>query len=143
DEPVDLVDDHPAAFLAGTRYHDGHTAFALRPGTGACAVEIAFRSPLRGAKVDVSAWGEAGTMTLMHEERVGGSVLQLHWGEAGVRELNVTVHDHLREDPVIERWKSSCRMPAEKLAVSDAYRLGHSLYYLQPPGPAVVLCNKP
>lgn len=49
----------------------------------------------------------------------------------------------MREAPVIESWRSSCRVDASQLPVSEAFQLGRSLYFLQPRWEPVPLCNKP
>ncbi len=144
DQPVEVVDHHPGVFLAGSHYTPGLTRFTLVPAEGACTLEVVFRDRLRGAKVDVEAWGPAGTMSLLHEERVPGTRLEVRWGDPGVREVYVTVHDHLRDSPVLAQWTSTCTVNASSLPVSDAYRLRRSLYYLQPSMHELVpLCNKP
>jgi hypothetical protein len=142
-ETVELLSDHPGLLLAGAQYHAGRTDFEVKPGDGACDVALTFVTPLRGAKVDVTAWTDNGTMILKREERVPGATLQLAWGDMSVHALYVTVHNHLREPPVLSGWSSACRLEAGRLPVSESFRLGHSLYYLQPHGPRVVLCNRP
>ena len=140
---VELLDDHPQVYLTASRVGWGRSQFELTPGTGACTLDLELTAPLRGAKVDVSAWGSDGTMTLMHEERVAGPALHLSWGESGVRTVWVVIHDHLREEPVIAHWRSACTVDAARLPVSDAFRLGRSLYYHQPVGGRVPLCQSP
>ena len=141
-DPVEVIEDHPSVFLAGSGYHAGRTQFELTPGSGACTVELTFKERLRGSKVDAWAWGAAGRMSLLQEERVAGSTLKLAWGDVGVRSLTLVVHDHLRESPIIESWRSTCRTDPAKLGISEAFQLGHSLYYLQPGYQTVPLCNK-
>jgi len=143
DQPVEFIDEHNGVFLSGVHYSPGRTRFTLTPGAGACTLELVFKERLRGAKVDVTAWGPAGTMTLQQEERVPGSVLNVRWGNPGVREVYVTVHDHLRDSPVLMHWTAGCTVNAATLPVSDAYRIGKSLYYLQPADRTFALCSKP
>ncbi|MBL8954097.1 MAG: hypothetical protein JNK82_25195 [Myxococcaceae bacterium] len=143
-QDVEVVDVHPGLWLSGSHYSPGLTRFTLKPGDGACSLSVVFKERLRGAKVDVEAWGPGGNMTLVHEERVAGTKLEVGWGNPGVREVYVTVHDHLRDAPVLQEWSSRCVVNASSLPVSDAYRLRGSLYYLQPAQNVVVpLCNKP
>lgn len=143
DETVEVVDDHPQVFLAGSQHFGGKTAFELTPGNGACRLEVQFKAALRGAKVDVSAWGSNGSMALKREERVAGSSLSASWGDVGVRAISVQVHDHMRDEPVVASWRTSCQLPANRLPVGDAFRLGRSLYYYQPSGARVALCQRP
>ena len=82
-------------------------------------------------------------MTLMHEQRVGGETLSLAWGATDVRRVTVRVHEHLRDEPVVRSFKSVRRVPASTLSASPAFRLARSLYYLQPLGLAVMLCDDP
>jgi hypothetical protein len=82
-------------------------------------------------------------MTLMHEQRVGSDTLALTWGVTDVRSVTVRVHEHLRESPVVRAYKSVRRVPASTLSESPAFKLPRSLYYLQPLGPPVLLCEDP
>lgn len=140
---VTIVDERSEQYLAGEKVFPGRTLFVFPTGEGATSFEVRFTRPLRGAKVDVIAWGAAGEMTLMHEQRVGGDTLSLTWGAAGVRNLTVRVHEHLRESPVVHGYRAVRRVPASTLNDSPAFRLPRSLYYLQPNGPAVTLCEDP
>ena len=140
---VTVVDDRSEQYLAGEHVFGGLTTFDFALGEGGQSLELHFERPLRGAKVDVSAWGPAGTMTLMHEQRVGGDKLSLTWSVNDVRSVTVRVHEHLRESPVVSAFKSVRRVPASTLSDSPAFKLPRSLYYLQPLGPAVLLCEDP
>jgi hypothetical protein len=142
-DTVELLSDHPGVLLSGAQYHAGRTDFEVKPGEGACQLALTFAHSLRGAKVDVTAWTDNGTTILKREDHVPGASLQLAWGDIGVHSVYVTVHNHLRETPVLEGWSSVCRIDAGKLPVSESFRLGRSLYYYQPRGPRVVLCNRP
>lgn len=142
-DPVDVIEDHPSVFIGGYGRHSGRTQFELTLGSGACTAELTFKERLRGAKVDAWAWGASGRMSLMQEERVAGSTLKVSWADVGVRSLTVVVHDHMRDEPVIEGWRSTCRTDPSRLGVSEAFQLGGSLYYLQPGYQTVPLCNKP
>lgn len=143
DEWVTVVDERSELFLAGEHRAPGRTSFDFALGEGGRSLEVHFERPLRGAKVDVTAWGPVGTMTLMHEERVGGATLALAWGLNDVREVTVRVHDHLRQAPVVRRLRTVRRLAATALHESPAFKLTHSLYYRQPVGPAVTLCEEP
>ncbi len=48
-----------------------------------CAAQRGIKERLRGSKVDVSAWGSGGRMTLLKEERVAGNMVKLAWGDPG------------------------------------------------------------
>ena len=143
DEPVTIIDSHSGLYLAGHGDGLGVAAFDFSFEPGARSLELHFTDSLRGAKVDVTASGRFGEMSLMHEQRVGASSLSLAWGMNEVTWLRVRVHDHLRKDPVLDGWTSVRRVGLEQLGLSGAFRLHRSLYYLQPVGPAVRLCVAP
>jgi hypothetical protein len=142
-ESVEVTSEHAGILISGARYHEGRTQFELKPGDGACHLDVTFAESLRGAKVDVTAWTDNGTTVLRREDRMPGATLQVAWGDIGVHGLYIDVHNHLRESPILESWRSVCRVDAGRLPVSDAFRLGRSLYYYQPRGPRVMLCNRP
>jgi len=139
---VTIVDERGDQYLSG-EHVVGRTSFDFPMGEGGASLEVRFQRPLRGAKVDVTAWGPAGTMTLMHEQRVGGDTLALTWGVTDVRSVTVRVHEHLRESPVVRGYRKVRRVPSATVSDSPAFRLPRSLYYLQPLGPAVTLCEDP
>ena len=85
DEWVTVVDERSELFLSGAESFGGRTSFELTLGEGGRSLEVHFERPLRGAKVDVTAWGPMGAMTLMNEQRVGGATLALTWGANDVR----------------------------------------------------------
>jgi hypothetical protein len=143
DEWVTVVDERSELFLSGAESFGGRTSFELTLGEGGRSLEVHFERPLRGAKVDVTAWGPMGAMTLMNEQRVGGATLALTWGANDVRVVTVRVHEHLRERPVVRAYRSVRQAPAATLHDSPAFRLPRSLYYLQPVGPLVTLCDEP
>lgn len=138
---VTVVDDKSGLYLAGRSDGLGVTTFDFPFGDGGRALELRFVDPLRGAKVDVTAYGDDGPMALMREERIGGAAVTLSWGDNDVRSVTVRVHEHLRKAPVLYAYKSTRRVPLEKLRVSSAFHLSRSLYYRQPAGPAVLLCE--
>ena len=140
---VTIVDERSEQYRAGEHVFGGRTSFDFPLGEGGQSLEVRFERPLRGAKVDVTAWGPEGTMTLMHEQRVGGEKLSLTWGVTDVRSVTVRVHEHLRESPVVRGYRGVRRVPASTLNDSPAFQLPRSLYYLQPLGPAVTLCEDP
>ena len=140
---VTLVDERTEQYLAGENVFGGRTSFDFALGEGGHSLEVRFERPLRGAKVDVTASGPNGAMTLMHEQRVGGDTLSLTWGVTDVRSVTVRVHEHLRAGPVVRAFKRVRRVPASTLSDSPAFHLPRSLYYLQPLGPPVLLCEDP
>ena len=142
-EAVTIVDSRSGVFLAGRDDGAGVTAFDFSLGDGGRSLDVVFTAPLQGAKVDVSAYGEFGWMSLMRDQRFGGSRLALTWGQSHVSSVVVRVHHHLRREPVLEGWSSVRRLPSSQLQTSEAFRLDRSLYYRQPAGPAVLLCQDP
>ncbi len=142
DGQVSVIDRRSALYLAGEGVFPGRTAFDFPLGEGGRSLEVHFERPLRGAKVDVTAWTAEGAMlTLMHERRLGGETLALSWGASDVRRVRVVVHEHLRESPVVSGYTSVRRLPGSSLHASPAFGLARSLYYLQPLGPPVTLCD--
>jgi hypothetical protein len=142
-EPVTLIQSHSSVFLAGTDDGVGVTSFDFHLGDGGRSLEVTFTKPLRGAKVDVNATSNLGWMSLMEQRRQGGATLALTWGATNVSRVTVRVHQHLRNAPVLASWTTVRRLPTSRIAMSEAFRLDRSLYYWQPAGPAVVLCNAP
>lgn len=143
DDGVTVVDDRSGLYLAGHSDGLGVTQFDFPLGGGGRSLEVRFANSLRGAKVDVTAHGEFGAMALMREERVGASSLSLTWGQNEVQSVTVRVHGHLRKEPVLLGWRSVRRVAIERLPVSAAFRLRRSLYYRQPAGGPVTLCQDP
>jgi len=141
-EGATVVDSRSELYLAGAAASPGQTRFDFAVGPGGRALDVEFQQSLRGAKVDVTAWGPAGTLTLLREERVGGAALALRWGENDVEGVTVRVHQHLREAPVVRGFRAVRRVPAAALHPSAAFKLARSLYYRQPPGPKVTLCQE-
>ncbi len=106
DEPVTVVDERPSVAWVGSPHGIGKTGFVFTVGPGGRLLEVHFAQPLRGARVDVTAFDERGQgMALMRDRRVGGDALNLTWGTAEVRSVEVKVHDHLRTEPVVASWK--------------------------------------
>lgn len=142
-EQVTIVDQRSGMFLSGRDDGGGVTAFDFSFGEGSRSLDVEFTDSLQGAKVDVSAYGDFGSMSLMREQRLGGSRLALTWGQTQVQSVTVRVHHHLRKQPVLAGWKSVRRMPSAHLTASEAFRLDRSLYFRQPAGAPVLLCNDP
>ena len=143
DDWVTVIDERSEVYRAGAHELGGKTTFDFTLGEGGRSLEVRFERPLRGAKVDVTAWGPLGTMSLMNEARVGGATLSLSWGANDVHSLSVRVHDHLREAPVVRGYRSTRRVAGSALSGSAAFRLPRSLYYRQPVGVALRLCDDP
>lgn len=143
DDPITLIEDTNDVFRAGDSHFPGVTQFdfTLQPGTRKLA--LVFAGPLRGAKVDVSAQGAVGTMLLERERRVPGQELSIDLAQNEVWSVTVKVNDHLRKAPVLKRWTMTRQLSMGQLGASGAYQLRHSLYYRQPAGPALRLCNDP
>jgi len=143
DEPLRIVESRSGLYLLGHTDGLGVTGFEFNLGEGARSLDVRFNGSLRGAKVDVIASGAFGEMSLLQEQRVGGSSLSLSWGMNDVRWVKVRVHEHLRKEPVLDGWTSVRVVSVDQLPVSAAFRLKHSLYYLQPSGAPVSLCVEP
>lgn len=143
DEGLTIVDERSGVSLQGYSGGLGVTVFEFPLGAGGRSLDLRFAEPLRGAKVDVTASSELGAMSLLREQRVGGATLSLSWGQNDVSSVTVRVHDHLRRDPVLLGWKSVRHVPADRAGLSPAFTLRRSLYYRQPAGPVVPLCNAP
>jgi hypothetical protein len=142
-ERVSVVDERTDLFLAGTKTVLGRTSFDFVLGSGGHSLELRFAHPLRGAKVDVTAFGAQGMLQLMNEERVAGDRLSLTWGNNEVSAVTVRVHGHLRQAPTVQSYRAVRRVSASSLHESETFGLVRSLYYLQPPGAPVTLCDEP
>lgn len=142
-ERVTIVDARSGVFLSGRDSGAGAISFDFNLGEGGQSLDVEFTESLQGAKVDVSAYGEFGSMTLMREQRISGPRLALTWGQTEVHSVVVRVHHHLRKEPVLSGWRSIRKLQSARLQTSEAFRLERSLYYRQPAGPAVMLCNDP
>lgn len=140
---VSVTDEHEVLFLAGEHPFPGRTVFDFVLGEGGRSLKVEFEHPLRGAKVDVTAWGPGGKLTLLREQRTAGSSLALTWGANDVQRVSIEVHEHLREGPVLRAYRSVRWVSGGRLSTSPAFRLPRSLYYLQPEGTPVRLCNEP
>jgi len=143
EQPVTITESRSGLYLLGIDDGVGVSAFGFKLEEGARSVEVRFTQPLRGAKVDVDAEGEFGRMSLLREERVGGTTLPLLWGMREVKKVVVRVHQHLRKTPIVDGFTSVRSVRIEQLGVSAAFRLKGSLYYLQPVGEPVPLCVAP
>jgi hypothetical protein len=138
---VTIVDERAEIFLAGERTWAGPVVFDLELGAGGRSLEVQFVQPLRGAKVDVTARGPSGTMTLLREQRVGADTLKLTWGTNEVERVSIRVHSHLRKEPIVRSLTSVRVRPASSLPLASGFTHERSLFYLQPAGPRVMLCD--
>lgn len=144
DEPVLVIDERPMAAWVGAQHRPGTTLFEFPLSPGAKSVEVRFAQPLRGAKVDATGYDERRQGTaLMREQRTGGNTLNLSWGNAEMRTVEIGVHDHFRHEPLVASWKATSQLPASRLALPLAFKMKRSLYYLQPASEGLRLCNEP
>jgi hypothetical protein len=64
-------------------------------------VQLRFRDPLEGAKVDASGSSARAGVTLLHEQRFGGDVVTVDLPGVPLDTLEVVVHHHLRRVPIL------------------------------------------
>jgi hypothetical protein len=98
--------------------------FAVRPDQR--ALEIVFAEPLDGARVASSFTGE---------RRVRGRRVLLAW-QAPVERVSLDIHKHLRQTPVVHTARAGS--PAVVAGTQPGV-----LYYKQPRGSRVTLCEAP
>jgi hypothetical protein len=70
-------------------------------GGGARHLAISFERPLDGAKIDAVAAGRGNAQPLAHDRRVGGSRVDLPLGTMRWESVDVVVHHHLRQPPIV------------------------------------------
>lgn len=120
------------------------THYELSLPHGAREATLELGKDLRGAKVDAVLWAGGRNIPLLDEKRMTGKKIHLSWSFADVSSVVVTVHHHLRSEPIVERWRFVTGY--DVVSAHDtppAFREERVLYYLQPPGPAVQLCQAP
>lgn len=141
DDLVEIVDERDQVFLEGETMFPGKTSFEFPLGPGAKSLEVRLAHPLRGAKVDVLATSSEGSLRLMDEQRIGGDVISLTWGASDVSSVRVVFHEHLRQSPRVQGWKVVRLVSWTAVHPSDAFKLPKSLYFRQPAGAPLVLCQ--
>lgn len=142
-EPARVVDTD-AWLYAGAQAELGRMELRFRMPKGSERLELDFLEPLRGAKVDVTAYAGDRELPLMRERRVPGASLAVDWSIPDVDTVKVSVHYHLRPQPVARSWRVTRQVVlAADPDVPAAFKLGKSLYYRQPEGQRVELCQAP
>jgi hypothetical protein len=110
-------------------------------------LEVEFARPLDGAEVDATGDDRAGSswsVPLWQRRRVRGERILLNWDEHQVGTLHLRVHHHLRRPPLVMRWRAGreTRLLQEPW-IPRRFRLPRTLFYLQPAGRAIELCQAP
>jgi hypothetical protein len=142
-EPAWLTEPwhYEGAFL--DRQHVGKTeySFSLTPSTRG-EFQLYFVESLAGSKVDVWAYTNSGTLWLWKERRIGDNEVQVRWDGPRVATVVVRVHHHLRGEPPVQRFRLIREMqPVEQSWLPSEFRVPRSLYYYQPAGRELTLCD--
>jgi hypothetical protein len=136
--------DPPNTYLGATERHPGRMRYTLRLPKDAVSVELEFLDSLNGAKVDVTAYLGARAYPLLSERRQHGEKLSLGWNVEGVDTLEVEVHHHLRERPVVRHWRVSRQvLPSQQPTIPSGFQAPRVLYFLHPGGRRIELCDTP
>ncbi len=98
----------PAELEITEDHHGGTVHYRVRPpvvpgGVDLRLVELRFRDPLDGARVDARGAGARQTLTLLHGRRIGGDRLTIPVGALPLESIDVVVHHHLRPTPLVEQ----------------------------------------
>lgn len=93
------------AYLGLVRHRLGSATFGFSVPPSARRIELEFAQPLRGANVDVDAFAAGRTFPLLRDRRVSDTRVTVDWKEADLERIEVTVHQHLRERPVVRNWQ--------------------------------------
>lgn len=117
----------------------------FRLGAGTQQLRVEFSEPLRGAKVDVTAYSTGGlTFPLLVERRIPGSQLELQLEREDFTQLIIRVHHHFRRPPVVRSARAERLVNvSEEPGLPEALRAPGSLYYLHPGGRTLTLCETP
>jgi len=132
-------------------YRSGHTHFlhgrygmsypVLDPSVR--LVHIEFAEPLNGTEVDVNGYRfSLGEWSRLWHKRLRGSTLDLDWVDPGMQALEVVVHSHFRDEPLIRRVRLGQRVIVdEQRWTPSQFRAPHTLYYLHPGNQTIALCD--
>jgi hypothetical protein len=127
------------------RHHIGQTeySFPVTPATRG-SFQLFFGESLGGAKVDVWMRTNTGTLWQWKERRIDDNEIEVSWDGPRVYTIVVTVHHHLRSEPPVLRFRlvREIELLQESWLPSE-FRVPRSLYYYQPAGRAVLLCDAP
>lgn len=117
----------------------------FRLGAGTQQLRVEFSEPLRGAKVDVTAYTTGGlTFPLLVERRMPGQQLELRLEREDFTQLIIRVHHHFRRPPVVRSARAErLVLISEVPGLPEALRIPGSLYYLHPGGRTLTLCEAP
>lgn len=135
-ERLVLVDRSPQV-LANEWRETGRTRFALELASGATSATVRFQRPLRGARVEVLAHLEGRSLTV-RDAREAGAQLSLSGWPSGSRWLEVVVHHHLRERPVVHEAVLERRAEAPVAGTRPGV-----LYVRHPGARRLELCDAP
>jgi hypothetical protein len=136
--------DPQGTYLGATEGHFGRMRYTFRLPKGTSQLELEFLDSLNGAKVDVTAYLGTREYPLLSERRQHGEQLVLQWNVEGVDTLEVQVHNHLRERPVVRHWRVGRQVvPSQEASVPTAFHASRALYFLHPGGRRIELCDTP
>jgi hypothetical protein len=140
-EPTLVLDEPAYQHAAKERLGRLELRFFVPEGTRHLRVRFAHR--LDGMKVDARLLDDwhSRTMPLADGRRFGGDQVQFDWGPSSAREVEVTLHHHLRSKPVVLEWQSG-RLEDVSPAFSMALEPG-TLAYRHPGEQRIELCNAP
>lgn len=139
-----LIEQDVRAFRGARHSRRGrvHYEFALPP--GAREAELAFIEDLRGAKVDAAVWVAGRRLPLLDEKRRSGRTLRLDWNFPEASALEVVVHHHFRDRPIVSAWRFGRLVDLSSLAETPAvFRTKGFLYFRHPGGTSIELCHAP
>jgi hypothetical protein len=68
----------------------------------ALRLELRFREPLAGARVDAHGTGPRHALTLVNRRRVGGDTIAVPLAPLAFERVDVIVHHHLRAVPLVQ-----------------------------------------
>jgi len=114
------------------------------PDDGAQAMELELAQSIDGARVEIDGERVRADPLPLVRRRVTGNTLHVDWDDPEIERLRVTIHHHLRPAPVVRQARTAQRLTlSERHAAPLGFRRRGSLYYLQPEGRPLLLCNAP
>ncbi|WP_224368831.1 hypothetical protein [Hyalangium versicolor] len=136
--------DPPHTYYGASKPHAGRMEYNFLIPKGTFRLDVDFLESLDGAKVDVTAYVGARPYPLLSGRRRFGTNLVLDWDVRDVSSVVVSVHHHLREEPVVRHWEVSREVyPSQEETLLASFRAGRSLYYRHPGGRRIELCGNP
>lgn len=108
-------------------------------------LRVRFAQSLGGMKVDARAVDAGGRARLIVDgRRVSGDTLMLDWGPVSAERIEVTLHHHLRQRPVVAYWRAGWwEVISELPGVPEEFRRPGTLSWRHPGGRRVQLCDAP